>query len=67
MQRALPVIEQLPRDDALAGAAAALEEFDGHLLVGALVQRQLYEAGGAPGSRKPASMSLIAQLLKPAT
>lgn len=38
---AFPMVQQFPCDDALAGAAAALDELDGHLFICLGVQSQL--------------------------
>ena len=47
VQRAFAVVEQLPRDDPLAGVAAALQKLDGHDLTSLCVFCQLDEAGGS--------------------
>ena len=47
VERAFPVIEQLPRDDPLAGIAAALQEFDRHDFACLRVFCQLDEAGSS--------------------
>ncbi len=61
VQRALPVVQQLTRDDALAGAAAALQELDGHLLLRLGVHRQLHKARGAPARGLGIASGLMAE------
>ena len=51
VQGAFAMIEQLPRDDPLAGVAATLQKLDGHNLARFCVFCQLDEAGGSSAHR----------------